>query len=106
MRVKVPTEYEFLIHKYKIAFKPHLWHDDGEAGEANHRRGEINIDPNISQSEWVVTLNHEILEALKHHLSLKLEHDDLDRIAQGFADFMVTTLNIEFDWSDIPLSSQ
>lgn len=101
MKIKVPSNYKFLSQNYTISFASHLWHDEHDAGQAIHRTGQIKIDPSINKSEWLVTLNHELIEVMKHHLSLKLDHDDLDRIALGFANFMVEGLKLEFDWSDI-----
>lgn len=101
MKVKIPRDYECIVHRYKIGFKSNVLTDEQMQGYAHHRLQQIMIDSSLAPSIRDVCFNHEVLEVIKRHYGIDISHDDLDRIAQGFSEFLFRTLGIEYVWDDI-----
>ena len=55
----------------------------------------ITINPNQAEHEMAATVIHEILEAIICTLSIKIEHDDINRLETGL--YQVLTEN--FKWT-------
>jgi len=99
MKVKVPIEMECNIHIYKTQFTPNLIAVDKLTGKADHHRMLIEIDPILPNSQRAQTLCHERIHIMDRQYSLGLSEDDIDRLAEGVAEFIVKNLGIELDWS-------
>ncbi len=100
MKVKVPQKIRIISHTYDIKMRRELRVDEGFDGTLNFRTHELCIDPVTLGDQRDQVFWHEILEGLNYALSLKLPHDDLDRIAEGF-NYIFQELNINLDWSEI-----
>lgn len=58
--------------------------NDMEAwGIANHKSLKIFLATDLGDQQLLSTLLHEILESIKFHLDITLEHDDLNRLEAG-----------------------
>ena len=100
-RIKVPNEIKIGVHAYGVEYNPHLWMEEELKGSANHISQKIQIEPALAKSQQDVTFLHEVLHIINDQYRLRLSDDDVDRIANGWADFLFNNLQIEFDWSDI-----
>lgn len=101
MKVRVPPVIRIGIHDYKILLDDHIAFDSLAVGQSRHRDGEIAIDCHQNMSQRYVTFLHEVLEVIRRKYTINLDHDDLDRIAQGMAELLHNNLHIKLDWSDI-----
>ena len=102
MELKAPQEIRIGVHKYSVVFNPNLYHDFKQYGTAYHRKCLIEIEPSINNPEKMVTLIHEIIHIIKNQYSCDINEDDIDRLANGFSEFLTNSLGIDFDWSDVP----
>jgi hypothetical protein len=70
-------------------------------GEHRPSCSEIAINPDMSSSAKIQTFYHEVMHHINSQYKLGLGEDDIDRLANGWAEFMQKGLGIELDWSDI-----
>ena len=99
IKVKVPKVIKIATHQYRVEFNPLLWHEENLKGCANHLKQKIQVDPVLAPSQRLVTLLHEINHIISDVYRCKLDEDEIDKVAQGYADLLVNNLGIEFDWS-------
>lgn len=101
MKVKIPKQIKLGVHSYGIRYNSHLRCDEGSVGCSRHRSQVIEIEPDQADSQKYETFIHEVLHIIDRQYSCRLDEDDVDRIAEGFADFLFNNLGIELDWSEI-----
>lgn len=101
MRVKIPPKIKISTHTYSVVFDPHLRHDDGCYGVANHRKQTVNIESSIPPTLRDQTFLHEVVHIIDKVFVCRMNEDDLERMSNGFADLLFNNLGIELDWSDI-----
>lgn len=70
-------------------------------GTIERRLQEVWIDPDSPLSQKNETLLHEVLHLISMVFSCSLDEDNIDRIAEGYAELLFNNLGIELDWSDI-----
>lgn len=90
MKARAAKRVKILGYSYTLrADRPH------EKLEASGRllpsRLHLEIASDMCKAQKISTVLHEILEGLKHHLSLKISHDDIERLETGL--FTVLTDN-------------
>ncbi len=98
MIVKIPKDIRVGAHRYRVEYNSLLWHEEGLKGCANHLKQFIQIDPVLAPSQKLVTLFHEINHIINNVYSCKLDEDEINKMAEGWADLLMY-LGIEFDWS-------
>lgn len=101
LSIKVPKELEFGVHKYKVIYQPNLGLDSAVYGMVYHRKLLVEIDPALSKPDKDITLFHEIFHIIDKKYNCELSDENIDRMANGLADFMQRNFGIEFDWVDI-----
>lgn len=101
MKVKVPREIKIATHTYRIAFDPHMRHDEACYGQVNHREQVVNIESSVPPSQRDQTLIHEIVHIVDKVYVCRMDEDDLERISNGIAELLFNNLGIEFVWDDI-----
>lgn len=102
MKVKIPREIKVCgVYPYKINYNPHIRDDEGYAGFINFRTEEITILPHLASRAKDEDLLHELIHAFENAYHFSITEEVNHRIAEGFLDFMLNSLGIEFDWSDI-----
>ena len=101
MKVKVPSKIKIGVHAYEVRYNPLLWHEESLKGCANHLRQTIEIDTHLAESQKLVTFLHEVNHIINDNYRCKLDEDEIDKMASGFAELLVNNLGIEFVWSDI-----
>ncbi len=106
MKVKIPQKIKISTHEYSIGYETHLSEDEGFRGVCNHRTQAIKIDPTLPPSRRDQTLLHEIGHIVSKVYVMDENEDNIDRLAQGYAELLFNNLGIEFDWSDIKELSQ
>ena len=98
--VKIPREIKLLTHIYKIRFDTKDLASLGASGLTRHLYQEIILDNNASpKSEVDQIFLHEYLHVIERHLCVKIDDADVERISEGLAELLFTSLGIEFDWS-------
>jgi Zn-dependent peptidase ImmA (M78 family) len=98
--INAPAQLSVGAHTYKVLFNQVVY-DDGHDATVQHKLQEIWIAPNQPDSRKMSCLLHEYLHIVCQVQRIEMSEDDMDRIAEGMADFL-TKLNISFDWSQIP----
>ena len=100
MKVKIPKEIRLLTHKYKIRFDTKELASAQAGGLTRHLYQEIILD-NVAnpKSEVDQIFLHEFLHVIERHLCVKIDDADVERISEGLAELLFTSLGIEFDWS-------
>ena len=102
MIVKVPKEVKVGLHTYKVWFDER--EDDGDYhGSTLHRKREILLNPKLHPQQLRVTLLHEVVHALCAAYSLKLQEGDVDVLGEALGTFLFSVLDLDFDFSDIPV---
>jgi len=101
MKIKVPQKIKIATHEYSVSYAEHLSEDEGFRGLCNHRTQTIEIEPSLPPSRKDQTLLHEVGHIIKRVYVMGEDEDDIDRMAQGYAELFFTTLGIELDWSNI-----
>jgi len=101
VKIKVPQKIKIATHEYRVEFNPLIRHEENLTGSANHLRQRIQVDPLIAPSQKLVTLLHEVNHVISDVYSCKLGEDEIDKMAQGFAELLADNFNLQFDWSDI-----
>lgn len=101
MKVKIPNKIKVATHSYEIALNSHLQADEKRLGVCNHRIQRLEIEPEQCPSELAVSLLHEIIHIIERTYNCDISDPDIDRIAQGVAEFLTNNLGIEFDWGNI-----
>jgi len=101
MEVKIPSEIRIATHPYDIVLNPHLHSEESRLGVCNHRAQRIEIETDQCSSDLTVSLIHEIIHVIGRTYNCDVSDPDVDRIAQGMAEFLFNNLGIEFDWQDI-----
>ena len=101
MKIKVPKEIKVSSHTYTVCFAPHLRHDEGRYGVVNHRLQQVEIETSIPPSLRDQTLLHEVIHIIDRAYVCGVGEEDVERIANGVAEFLRRNLGIELDWSDI-----
>ena len=101
IKILIPRQIKIATHPYEIVLKPHLRDDDKRLGSANHRIQRIEIEPDQCPSDLTVVLLHEIIHIIERAYNCDISDPDVDRIAQGMAEFLFNNLGIELDWGDI-----
>jgi len=99
MKIKIPKQIKIGIHAYRVEFNSLLWHEEALKGCANHLKQVIQLDPALAESQKCVTFLHETIHVINDNYRCKLDDDEVDRIAQGFAELLQDNFGIEFDWS-------
>ena len=101
MKVKVPATIKIATHSYNVSFRPHLRTDEKLDGFANHRTGELALEPEQPDSQKGVTLIHESIHIIQKIYEVGIDENDTERLAQGLMELLANNLGIELDWSDI-----
>ena len=102
----IPEIIKLGAHSYRLSFDPHLWQDEDKSGLTHHRLQEINIELAVPPSNRDETLLHEVLHIIDLLYRCRLNEDDIERLAQGLADFLFNNLEITLDWSNIPVKQR
>ena len=100
MKIKVPIKLKIASHEYTIKDDEQALKSASTVGEARHIYHDILIDFNRVSSEVTQTFLHEYLHCIERFWNVKIDDNDVDRLAEGVA-VLFNNLNIEFDWSDI-----
>ena len=88
--------------EYKVKGNSNLIFDENRYGAVTHRTKVVEIDGHIlGTSQALLSYLHELVHIIDYMFSCKLSDDDVDRIAEGFAEFLVRNWEIELDWSKI-----
>ncbi len=102
MKVKIPREVKYLTHKYQVRFDSTALNSMGVSGVTRHIYQDILLDKDhMSKSETDQIFLHEYIHIIERHTGMRLEDNDIERISEGLAELLFSTLGIEFDWSDI-----
>ena len=101
MRIDTPLKLSAGAHIYKVSLNQ-VVADDGHYATCNHKLQEIWIAPNVPDSQKLVSLVKEYLRMVCRTQVIRVDEDDADRLAEGFADF-VRQLGISLDWSKVPV---
>ena len=101
MKVKVPRQIKLGTHLFDIIFSDTVRSDEGLAGLTHHRKQIIEIEKVQPLSQKAVILLHEVLHIIDRQYGCELEERNVDRVAQGIAEFLMENLGIEFDWQDV-----
>ena len=102
MVTKIPYNIQIASHTYKV------WFDEREKdgdfrGSALHRYHEILLNPDLHKQQIRVTFLHEVIHVICQTFDLSPSESETHRLAEGIADFLFSNLNINFDFSDIPI---
>ena len=100
MIVKIPSKVKCGAYTYRLRLIKDLVITADRVGEYRPHDAEIVIDEAIHPQQKGVTLIHEYLHAVNTVHSLHLDDDTIDRLAQGFMEFL-QCLGIELDWQNI-----
>ena len=100
MKVKIPKTVKFLTHTYKIRFDSTALNSQGTQGMVRHIYQDIILDKDhTAKSETDQIFLHEYIHIIERHTGMKLDDSDIERITEGLAELLFTSLGIEFDWS-------
>lgn len=100
--VKVPREIKIDPHSFKVWFDER--EDDGDFGGTTlHRKREVLLNPKRHPQQLRVTYLHEVLHVLGEVYSQKLSEADTSVLAEALGAFLFGVLDLDFDFSDIPV---
>ena len=100
MKVKIPKEVKFLTHTYKIRFDSMELNSQGASGLTRHLYQDIILDrDHTAKSETDQIFLHEYIHIIERHTGMKLDDSNIERITEGLAELLFTSLGVEFDWS-------
>jgi len=75
--MKIPNKIKILGKTYEVEFQPNYERDEDRHGSHCPNDQKIVIDSSIHREAQESTFIHELLEAIKFQLDIKLEHTDL-----------------------------
>lgn len=81
--MQIPKKLKVLAHIYTVSegVEPQLGR--GTSGLCCANLLKIELDGSVPKSRRDEAFLHEIIEALKFHLDLKIEHEDLSALSEG-----------------------
>jgi len=100
MNIKVPKKIKICAHTYDTKFILNLILDDRTDAMVHHRLGYIGVDSTRTGTMRDEAYLHEVFEIINRLWNCQLEHDNMDRLAEGFLVFL-QELGITLDWSEI-----
>jgi len=100
MKIKVPVKLKIASHEYTIRDDIKQLMSNTVVGEVRHVYHDIILDFNRLPSELTQTFLHEYLHCIERFWNVKLDDNDVDRLAEGMA-VLFNNLGIELDWSNI-----
>lgn len=101
MKVPIPKEIKCGAHVYKVFYDTDILLDRHNVGMAYHDDHLIGIESRLKETTKDQCFLHELLEVIKRIYGVHMEHEDIDRVAEGFLDILRNGFHIEFDWSEI-----
>jgi len=102
VKIKVPQEIKLLTHTIKIRFDVKQVISQGTCGITRHLFQDIMLDNlTLPTSELNQVFLHEYIHVIERHFALKLDDNDVERLAEGLSVLLFDSLNIELDWVDI-----
>jgi hypothetical protein len=81
--MNIPTKIKILGHIYNITLSVEPQLGSGTSGKCCANLLRIDLDSSTPATRRDEALLHEIIEALKFHLELNLEHSDLSALSEG-----------------------
>lgn len=72
-----------LGYDYEVILSDELAIDEDKSGECSTTFQRITIDSNMLEQKQQSTLLHEVIEALEYHLSIGLEHNQIELLEAG-----------------------
>ena len=106
MKIRIPKQIKIATHTYKVRLNSREAIAGGSAGLTKHIYEEIILDNLVPPSQLNQIFLHEVLHMIERYFVVKLEDNDIDRIAEGLAMFLFDNLGIEFVWDDIEKGEQ
>ncbi len=100
IRIQIPNQIAIGCHKYNVYFSKVI-DIDGHDGTTNYILQQIWLAPALPESLRCVTILHEILHIVARTYIIKLNDADIDALAEGISQFLISNLKIKFDWSKI-----
>ena len=99
--IKIPSTLKVGSHTYKVLLDER--EDDGNfGGSALHRQRELLLNPATNNQDMHVTYIHEALHILARAYCINLEEDVVSSLGEALTAFLVNTLGIKFDFSNLP----
>lgn len=80
--METPNNLKILGHNYTVELKPRLSLEEGAIGRCCANTQRIQISTEYPESGQAEGLLREIMEALKFHLELDMEHPTLSRLSE------------------------
>lgn len=74
---------KILAHTYKVILDKKLDFNDRTSAQCNFGSLIIKVCPDYPETRQQEGLMHEIIEAINYHLSLKLDHDNIERLGEA-----------------------
>jgi len=101
IEIRIPKQIKIGAHSYKVSFNYHL-KGMGEADAATqHEWQKVFIAPELPPSQRTVSLLHEVLHIINKIYRCGITEENIDRLSEGLAEFLIDNLQIEFDWANI-----
>lgn len=79
----IPNRLKILGHEYTITADCEPQLGSGTSGQCCPNLLKIKLDQSVPNSRREEAFLHEIIEALKYHLELEIEHPDLSALSEG-----------------------
>ena len=77
------SKLKVLGHEYEVRENPTIRVERDTSGQCCSTNLWISVDPAMKSTRCEETFLHEIFEALKWHLQIKIEHDHLSALSEG-----------------------
>jgi len=98
MKVVIPRQIKMASHTYGIELNRVKCSGAGTIGLCNHLEQKIYIDDISAKSQLDQALLHEIMHMIERFFVVRIDDNDIDRIAEGLAILLFDNFGIEFDW--------
>jgi len=103
MIIKVPKVNQIGSMKYTVGIEDYLRCDNAWKAYFNERTNEIIIDSQVTGNMRDRSYMHEVIHQIDVNYGCGLSEEVIDRLANGFCEYLFNNLGIELDWSDVDL---
>jgi len=102
MILRIPRFFKIGSHTYETVFDT-VQGDREFRGTFADKKHQIFLNPDQHPQQTRVTFWHELIHLICCYGDIGMPDQDVNRIAEGTVEFLVRNLDIDFDFSEVPV---
>lgn len=102
IKIKIPSKITIGSHEVELIFDG-FQEDKGFRGTYSNRNHTILLSPTIHPQHLRITFLHELIHLICDVDDMNPPEQDVSRLSESLGDFLFRCLDLEFDFSEIPV---